>query len=213
MSSISQFKKLGCTLVALVLVFQTYLLASAGLGVGLTIGWVAVGCLSLGIVLALGWAPSDEAEEARADRYQTPSQAATPIAAAPVEPPASALDLLSILQSKGRLIDFLMDDVSKYSDTQVAAAARVVHRGCAAVIHDHLSLKPLVGENEGAEIEVPTGYSPQQYRIVGKTVGVAPYRGRVIHRGWALERADLPHRSAESAFDFPIVTPAEVEIH
>ena len=38
---------------------------------------------------------------------------------------------------EGRLIDFLMDDLTAYGDAQVGAAARVVHEGCKAVLQEH----------------------------------------------------------------------------
>ena len=46
-----------------------------------------------------------------------------------------------MLQEKGRLVDFLMDDINAYSDAQVGAAARVVHAGCRGVLQDHFAIK------------------------------------------------------------------------
>ena len=43
---------------------------------------------------------------------------------------AEIVHFLAMLQDKGRLVDFLMDDINPYSDAQVGAAARVVHAGC-----------------------------------------------------------------------------------
>src|SRR5688572_25231603 len=42
--------------------------------------------------------------------------------AAPTE---SALQLLGLLQREGRLLDFLMEDMSGYADAEIGAAARV----------------------------------------------------------------------------------------
>ena len=41
---------------------------------------------------------------------------------------AEIVHFLAMLQEKGRLVDFLMDDINAYSDAQVGAAARVVLR-------------------------------------------------------------------------------------
>ncbi len=42
----------------------------------------------------------------------------------------SALQLLALLQREGRFVDFLEEDVSKRSDDEIGAVARVVHDGC-----------------------------------------------------------------------------------
>lgn len=41
----------------------------------------------------------------------------------------SALQLLALLQKEARLIDFLQEEVSQFSDEEVGAAARVIHSG------------------------------------------------------------------------------------
>jgi hypothetical protein len=59
-------------------------------------------------------------------------------AAKPVPVPASnqaeaeIASFLATLQDRGRLVDFLMEDITTYNDAQVGAAARVVHGGCKA---------------------------------------------------------------------------------
>src|SRR5688572_24812991 len=61
-----------------------------------------------------------------------------PAARAPQEPTAapasrgdaSAAQVLAVLQRDGRLIDFLMEDVTLYADAQIGAAVRNVHAGC-----------------------------------------------------------------------------------
>jgi hypothetical protein len=65
-----------------------------------------------------------------------------------------------MLQARGRLIDFLMDDINAYSDAQVGAAARVVHAGCKAALLEHVRISPVRTEGEGATVQVAAGYSP-----------------------------------------------------
>ncbi len=57
--------------------------------------------------------------------------------------PGEALVLLSLLQEKGRFVDYLMEDITSFGDAQVAAASRVVHQGCAAVIREFLDVTPV----------------------------------------------------------------------
>src|SRR5580704_17185900 len=45
-------------------------------------------------------------------------------------PANAALQLLSLLQREGRLVDFLQQEIASFPDADVGAAARVVHEGC-----------------------------------------------------------------------------------
>ncbi|HZZ61531.1 MAG TPA: DUF2760 domain-containing protein, partial [Roseiarcus sp.] len=105
-------------------------------------------------------------------KSSAPAPAAEPARPAPQQPQASRADaeivqLLAMLQEKGRLVDFLMDDINAYGDAQVAAAARVVHAGCKGVLQDHFSINPVRTEQEGSTVQVPAGYSADEYRLVG----------------------------------------------
>ncbi len=62
--------------------------------------------------------------------------------------------------------------------------ARDVHRECAAVLGCLLGLEPVVAENEGAEIEVHTGYDAGRFRLAGNVTGQSPFRGWLVHHGW-----------------------------
>ncbi|HTO03814.1 MAG TPA: DUF2760 domain-containing protein, partial [Opitutus sp.] len=73
-------------------------------------------------------------------------------AALPEPPPekvhAAGLALLALLQREGRLIDFLQEDVSAYSDADIGAAARVVHAGSRKVLNQYLTLEPVLTDAE-----------------------------------------------------------------
>ena len=91
------------------------------------------------------------------------SASTTAIAAAPVAArEAEIVGLLAILQDKGRLVDFLQDDISGYTDAQVGAAARVVHQGCKAVLHEYFQIVPVREENEGSRVTVAGGLRPRR---------------------------------------------------
>jgi hypothetical protein len=140
-----------------------------------------------------------------------------PARPAPERPQASRLDaeivhFLSMLQEKGRLVDFLMDDINAYSDAQVGAAARVVHAGCKGVLQDHFSINPVRPEQEGSTVQVPAGYSADEYRLVGKIAGSAPFTGVLVHRGWKTDIVKLPQLLRGGADRLPARAPAEVEV-
>src|SRR6516165_10728010 len=122
---------------------------------------------------------------------------AEPARAAPPEPQARRADaeivyFLAMLQEKGRLVDFLMDDINAYGDAQVGVAARVVHAGCKRVLEEHFSINPVRTEQEGSRVQVPAAYSADEYRLVGKISGSAPFSGVLVHRGWKTDMVNLP---------------------
>src|SRR4029077_14797182 len=117
-----------------------------------------------------------------------------PAKAAPPAPAAHAeiVSFLAMLQEKGRLVDFLMDNINPYNDAQVGAAARVVHAGCKRVLLEHFSIHPLRTEDEGSAVQVSAGYAADEYRLVGKIAGQAPFSGVLVHRGWKTDMVKLP---------------------
>jgi hypothetical protein len=76
-----------------------------------------------------------------------------------------------------------MDDITAYSDAQVGGAGRVLHEGCKAVLIEHFGIRPMREEGEGSKITIPTGYAPDDYRLVGKIAGEAPFTGTLVHHG------------------------------
>jgi hypothetical protein len=122
----------------------------------------------------------------------------------------SALQLLSIIQQESRLIDFLSEDITGFSDEEVGAAARVIHNGGRKVLSDYLSLKPIRDENEETQITIENGFNPQEIRLTGNISGEAPFSGTLIHKGWRVDSISLPKLSEN--FDANILAPAEVEL-
>lgn len=152
------------------------------------------------------------------DRSKAASTAApvkvAPVAAAPLANQADSevVNFVAILQERGRFVDFLMDDIKSYSDAQVGAAGRVLHEGCKAVLLEHFGIRPMREEGEGSKVTVPTGYAPDDYRLVGKISGEAPFTGTLIHHGWRVEWVKLPRLLRASADRLPAIAPAEVEL-
>ena len=142
-----------------------------------------------------------------------------PEPAQPPEPPppernadADVVNFLSIFQDKGRLVDFLMDDIAGYSDAQVGAAGRVLHEGCRAALLEHFGIKPIREEGEGSKVTVPAQYAPDDYRLVGRIGGEPPFTGTLVHHGWKAEWVKLPRLVTTGADRLPTIAPAEVEV-
>ncbi len=122
----------------------------------------------------------------------------------------AALQLLGLLQREGRLIDFLSEDISSYTDAEIGAAARVVHDQCKKALDAHLSIERIRSENEGSRVSVPQGFSAQEIRLVGNVLGEAPFSGSLSHAGWRVRSIELP-KLAEG-HDVRVLAPAEVEL-
>ena len=122
------------------------------------------------------------------------------------------VSFLAMLQAKGRLVDFLMDDINAHDDAQVGAAARVVHAGCKAVLEEHFRIRPVREESEGSKVQVPAGYSADEYRLLGKISGPAPFSGVLVHHGWKTDTVKLPRILRSSTDRLPAIAPAEVEL-
>ena len=73
------------------------------------------------------------------------------------------------------------------------------------------ALRPLVAEEDGAQIHVPTDFDAARYRLTGNVSGRPPYRGKLQHHGWEATRCDLP-QFIGSPLAAKTVAPAEVEI-
>jgi hypothetical protein len=104
-----------------------------------------------------------------------------------------------------------MDDITTYEDAQVGAAARVVHEGCKAALQEHFRIRPVREESEGSSVTIDVGYPADEYRLIGKITGAAPFSGTLVHRGWKTESVKLP-RIVRVDERLPTIAPAEVEL-
>ncbi len=125
-----------------------------------------------------------------------------------------ALQVLALLQEKGRFLDFVMEDVSKYPDGQVGAAARIVQQGCAAFMKEYFDVKPVSEGLEGIMVTLEKDYDQRRYRLMGKVIGEAPFHGKILHRGWLTTQVKLPERVGSGWTDVErkVIAPAEIEI-
>jgi Domain of unknown function (DUF2760) len=125
---------------------------------------------------------------------------------------SEAITLLATLQREARLVDFLKEDLSTYSDEQVGAAVRAIHQDAGKVLDRFFALQPVIADEEGAKVSVPSSFDAARYHLTGKVTGEAPFTGTLRHHGWEATKCELPHfTGAESAAK--TVAPAEVEVN
>ena len=130
----------------------------------------------------------------------------------PQTPPRNdALNLLAVLQREARLVDFFKENIAPYTNDQIGAAVRDVHRDSAAALERMFALRPVMPQAEGEKVDVPAGADAARVRLVGNVTGQPPFRGTLRHAGWEAEKVQLPEWTG-SEKSARVVAPAEVEL-
>jgi hypothetical protein len=124
--------------------------------------------------------------------------------------PSEGIQLLSVLQREGRLIDFFQEDISRYSDAQIGAAVRTVHAGCRKVLEENLVIEAIQKEEEGGSVTIEEGFDPSAIKLTGHVFGNPPFTGILRHHGWKATEIKFPE--VPKGQDPTIIAPAEVEI-
>lgn len=174
---------------------------------------IAIASLVLAAVILIasfvrGAPPAPAPRPAVAEAVKPAPAPATPKTPDHVE----AVTVLGLFQEKGRLVDFLMDDITPYNDEQVGSVVRAVHQGCKAALQEHFAIEPVASQSEGAEITVPAGYAVDEFRLVGTLGGHAPFKGVLVHKGWKVKSVKLPRALHADENRLPAIAPAEVEV-
>ena len=120
------------------------------------------------------------------------------------------MQLLSLLQRDGRLVDFVMEDLSAYPDAQIGAGVRDIHAGCRRVLDRYVTIEPILNNREGDPIALGQDLDTAAIRLVGNVTGKPPFSGRLLHHGWRISHVQLPPLADAAAR--AIVAQAEVEI-
>lgn len=151
----------------------------------------------------------NQAKPSQAKPTQTKPEAA-PKPAPQVRPSDGALQILGILQRDARLIDFLMEDISAYSDDQVGAAVRDLHDQSRDTLNRYLRLAPVIDGVEGTFTKIESS-DQSTVKLLGNVPasGKAP-GGLLRHKGWRAEKIDLPPIAPGAGAS--VIAPAEVEI-
>jgi hypothetical protein len=167
------------------------------------------------LILALSFASGNKktaAPEVAQEPVKTAAIIQPPAPAPPAENQAESeiVAFFALLQEKGRLVDFLMEDLASYEDAEIGAAARVVHEGCKQVLQEHFKIHPITEAEEGSQITVPAGFAADEYRLVGKLSGDPPFTGKLVHKGWKTDTVKLPRLL--DVRRLPAIAPAQVEL-
>ncbi|MCB9138508.1 MAG: DUF2760 domain-containing protein [Caldilineaceae bacterium] len=185
--------------------------------------WIVGGLLTLILWLLIASAGKDAignaAQRLAGEQAAKPAAAPpAPAAVAPAKPAefarapeASAIQMLSILQRKGRLIDFLREDLAAFDDAQIGAAVRSIHDNTRKALDEYVTLEPIYNEPEGSRVTVEPNFDAYAVRLSGTVQGDPPFTGAIRHRGWRIADMELPEQTKEQA-ESKVIAPAEVEV-
>ena len=126
------------------------------------------------------------------------------------EAPSESIQLLSILQRDGRLVDFFQEDISQYSDSQIGAAVKTVHDGCRNALKEIMTIDSIRKEPEGCSVTIEKDFDPSTTRLIGHVFGDPPFKGILRHHGW--KSTELKFPEVPKGQDPTVIAPAEVEI-
>jgi hypothetical protein len=153
---------------------------------------------------------TEAADDAGVDEAEAVAVEAAAVVVSPESAEAGAVRVLALLQRESRLIDFLMEDISGFSDAQVGAAVRAIHRDCRRALLDALRPTPVLADAEGSAVRIEEGFDPSAIRLTGNLSGGPPFRGVLRHRGWRAGVTNIP--AAPAGADPLILAAAEVEL-
>jgi hypothetical protein len=191
-----------------------------GLGIGIPLGVLMMLGLAMARAGSLGKAFEGLAIAGRANqdpafaaKLQAVVGGAEPKSVEPPKPPkpsGAPLRMLALLQAESRLVDFLMEDVSGYSDEQIGQSVREIHKKAQAALKQHAVIEPVLSGKEDESVTVQPGFDPSAIRVVGNVTGAPPFTGALQHPGWRVKELKLA-TPPEGADEF-VLQPAEVQI-
>ena len=151
------------------------------------------------------------ADIAQAFGYAKPMPVKAAAPAPPPKPQATAADgavqILGVLQRDSRLVDFLMEDISAYTDDQVGAAIRDVQVQAKQSLERYLRLQPVIDAVEETTVAT-AGLDSGSYKLIGNVPANGKAASGVLrHRGWKAGNVDLPATKPTT-----ILAQAELEV-
>jgi len=162
------------------------------------------GELPADVARAYGYSKAGAAKPAPAPPKPLAGPAAGPVAGTA----DGAVQILAILQRDARLVDFLMEDISSYSDEQVGAAVRDVQGQAREAIERYLRLAPVVDGVEGVYVKTDS-IAKGAFKLVGNVPPSGKAAGGLLrHKGWKADKVDLPAAKPTDG----LLAPAEIEI-
>jgi hypothetical protein len=131
----------------------------------------------------------------------------------PARPERSeAVSLLAALQREARFVDFIQEPIDAFSDAQVGAAVREIHRGCGEVIQRMFAPSAIVEQEEGSSVEVSDPASGK-FRLVGNVAQQqsGSITGQLAHHGWQTTKCEVPQWTGGQD-GITVIAAAEIQV-
>lgn len=170
-------------------------------------------------LLFAGRLPDDVAQQLGLSRRAAAPVKPAPAAAKPaVEGPTpqdGAVQILSLLQREARLVDFLMEDIGPFTDDQVGAVVRDIHKNSRETLARHVTVSPVVDGVEGTMTTLASvgldAKDTTRLRLIGKVPADGGVKAGILrHRGWKVDKIELP--ALPGGKKLMVIAPAEVEV-
>ena len=141
--------------------------------------------------------------------------APAPVTVPTVSPEDGAVRLLALLQREGRLLDFLYEDLTPYSDDKVGAVVRGIHDSCRKALDRAVQLGPVIDGVEGTVTKLASAGVKATDGARVKLMGNVPPDGKaeqgvLQHKGWLVKGFTLPAEDASTKAR--VIAPAEIEV-
>ncbi|NUP06169.1 MAG: DUF2760 domain-containing protein [Polyangiaceae bacterium] len=122
-----------------------------------------------------------------------------------------ALSMLSLLQTEGRFVDFLQQDIASFDDQDVGAAARVVHEGCRKALRERVEIVPILADKEGTPVTLEPDFDAHAIKLTGNVrAESSAVKGTLRHKGWRAKAVKLPEPTKGHVHE--VLYCAEVEL-
>jgi hypothetical protein len=170
-------------------------------------------------LLFSGQIPDDVLQKLGLSRRAPGPAKAAPAPAKPVvegpTPQDGAVQILSLLQREARLVDFLMEEIGPFTDDQVGAVVRDIHKNSRETLARHVTVSPVVDGVEGTMTTLASvgldAKDTTRLRLIGKVPSEGGVKAGILrHRGWKVDKIELPTLPAGKKL--LVIAPAEVEV-
>jgi len=158
--------------------------------------------------------PPSKAGSKNTQNQKSKSSAAAAPSGAPAKSSkqrSDAVSLLALLQREARFLDFLMEPLDEFTDSDVGAVSRDVHAGCRDAIVRIFNPKPVRQEPEGQPVTVDHGADLGLISLSGNVPNKGPYQGTLLHGGWSASTIKLPEWSGKEEAAL-VIAAAKMEI-
>lgn len=104
-----------------------------------------------------------------------------------------------------------MEPIDDYSDAQVGAAVRDIHRDCSGMLERQFAIRPVLDQAENSVVTIGANAKNGRIKLTGKVSDGTQASGTLVHHGWHVTKTDVPLWTGDTEAA-SIIVAAEVEV-